>query len=235
MTSPLFGPEQRYRLAVEALVSQDGEHFTRRAVECGHPLGIRMQAAGAAADGPPSSYLVVVDESCSLILQPGQNGVTVRDVRLLDARNVRLALRVEPGESAPDWLPDQQIHLLFDGDAAATLLQAERYIPLDGMLADESPPSADVAPLDALAVALGRSMERANAQLASRAGSGGLSLVSTVTLRVGVSRVDVGPGRVVVGLARPDSGAVEQYVELTLQAGMATEGEDSPGGAGGGT
>lgn len=218
MTAPLVGPDRRYHLAVEVLVSQDGQHFTRRQAASGYPIG--------AAEGRPSSYLVVVDESCSLILQPGQNGVTVRDVRLLGASHVRITAQVEPGEEAPHWLPDRQTHLLFDGDAAATLLQAERYIPFDGMLADEPTPAADVAPLDALAVALGRSVERANSQLACRTGAAGLALVTSVTLRVGVTRVDVGPGRVVVGLARPDACAAEQYVELTLQAGLPAEGEE---------
>jgi hypothetical protein len=221
VNSPLAGPNHRYQLAVEALASQDGRHFTRFVAEAGIPLGSQRPTAGEAPGAPPSAYLVMVDEVCSLILQPGENGITVRDVRLLNACHLRLTARVTPGTAPPDWLEGESSYLLFDGDAQTARDQPARYIPLDGMAApDEWAPSAD-APLDVLAVALGRSIERANTILACTPSSpAGTALVSSVTVRVGVSRFNLGRKRLFVTLSGAEGGA-DQFVELTLQSSFA--------------
>lgn len=207
MNSPLTGPGDRYRLAVEGLVSQDGKHFTRYVAEAGIPVS-------------PSSFLVMVDEACSLLLQPGENGVTVRDVRLLNACHVRLAARVTPGLSPPDWLPNQSEYLLFDGDHKEACGLPARYVPFDGLVSPDAWPHTDFAPLDVLAVAVGRSIERANAILACTPSPGGTALVSTVTVRVGVSRFNLARNRVLVTLSGENGGA-DQFVELTLTTGFA--------------
>ncbi|MFZ5818195.1 MAG: hypothetical protein ACOY93_23330 [Bacillota bacterium] len=226
MNSPLVGPGDRYRLVIEALASQDGKHFTRCRAEAGVPLGGGWLTTGAASGAPPSSFLVVVDEACSLIIQPGENGLTVREVRLLNACQVQVTASVTPGSAAPDWLGGESTYLLFDGDGRAALAQPPRYIPFDGLVSPEAWPQADFAPLDVLAVAVGRSIERANATLACKPSPGGVALVSSVTLRVGISRVDLGRNRVLLTLARPEGGEVEQFVELTLTSGLAAEADE---------
>ena len=201
---------------MEALASQDGIHFTRTVAEAGAPL------RGA----PPSSYLVMVDEFCSLIIQPGENGVSVRDIRLLDACHLRLSLRVTPGPAAPDWLEGESTYLLFDGDHKEAVAQPPRYVPFDGLVSPDGWPRADFTPLDVLAVAVGRSVERANTVLACTPSPTGAALVTGVKIRVGVSRVDLGRKRVLLTLARPEEGAVEEFVELTLQTSFAIQEEE---------
>ncbi len=220
MTVRLTGPNERYWLTIEALASQDGKHYTRcQSVEA-FPLG-----AAEGQGAPPSSYLVMVDETCSLILTPGISGVTVRDLRLLSVCHLRLSVRVSPGAQAPDWLPTESTYLLFDGDAMAAAALPERYIPFDGVVGEEVWAEPDLVPLDALAVAVGRSIARANTILACRPGPGGVAVVAGLTIRVGVTRVDLGRSRVLVTLARPEGGQVEQYVDLSFQTGAAAEEE----------
>lgn len=224
VNSPLAGPKDRYRLAVEALASQDGKHFTRSRTEAGIPLGggNGEPATGEAPGVPPSSFLVVVDEAASLILQPGENGMTVKDIRILNADHLRLTAKVTPGSVAPDWLPAESSFLLFDGDRQATIALPPRYIPFDGMLSSDDWPQSDFAPLDVVAVALGRSVERANAILANRSAPGGTALLTGVTVRMGVSRLDLGQGRMMLTLTRPGDGRADQFVELTMTAGLAS-------------
>lgn len=225
MNSPLVGPKERYCIAVEALASQDGKHFTRFVAEAGIPLGGKGLSNGEAPGAPPHSYLVMVDEACSLILQPGQNGVTLRDLRLLNASHVRLTARVTPGLSPPDWLPNESHYLLFDGDSKEAYAQPSRYLPFDGMVSPDAWPQSDRAPLDALAVAVGRSVERANAVLACSRSPGGTALVSSVTVRVGVSRFNLAKNRVLVTLSG-ESGGADQFVELTLTSSFAIAEEE---------
>lgn len=226
MNTPLLGPGDRYRLVVEALASQDGRHFTRAVAEAGVPLrggggGTATGGAHQAPGVPPSSYLVVVDEFCSLIIQPGENGISLRDIRLLNACHLRLSLRVMPGASAPDWLDGESTYLLFDGDHKEAVAQPARYLPFDGLVSPDAWPQADFAPLDVLAVAIGRSVERANTVLACTPSLAGTALVTGVKIRVGLSRVELGRRRVLLTLARPEEGAVEEFVELTLQTNFA--------------
>lgn len=223
MNSPLLGPGDRYRLAVEALASQDGKHFVRSVSEAGIPLrgGAAGPSTGEAPGAPPPSYLVMVDEVCSLILQPGQNGVTVRDIRLLNACHLRLTIWVKPGAAAPDWLEGESTYLLFDGDSKEAIAQTARYIPFDGLVSPDAWPQADFAPLDVLAVAVGQSVERANTILACKPSPAGAAVVTSLKIRVGVSRVELGRRRVLLTLARPEEGVVEEFVELTFTTSFA--------------
>ncbi|HYF77996.1 MAG TPA: hypothetical protein VD973_12730, partial [Symbiobacteriaceae bacterium] len=92
----------------------------------------------------------------------------------------------------------------------------------------------DVTPLDRLAVALGRSVARANAVLARTRAEAGVALVAKVTLRVGVRQADLGQGRVFVTLAGPGQ-EEDQFVELTMTTVPGAEpGESGRGGAAGG-
>lgn len=228
MNTPLLGPGDRYRFAVEALASQDGKHFTRAVAEAGIPLrgGGGRAAKGEAPGAPPSSYLVMVDEFCSLIIQPGENGISVRDIRLLGACHLRLSVRVTPGAAAPDWLEGESTYLLFDGDSKEAVAQPARYLPFDGLVSPDAWPQADFAPLDVLAVAVGRSVERANTVLACTPSPRGAALVTAVKIRVGLSRVELSRRRVLLTLARPEEGAVEEFVELTLQTSFAIREEE---------
>lgn len=239
MNRPLVGPGDRYRLAVEALASQDGKHFTRHLAEVGIPTRHLTEASAPARSGegggsvtgeapgaPPSSYLVMVDETCSLLLMPGENGITVKDIRLLDACHLRMTARVTPGCCPPDWLASEATYLLFDGDYKTAHAQPDRYIPFDGMVAEDAWPQADFAPLDLLAVAVGRSVERANGLLACNPSAAGTALVSSVTVRVGLSRVDLGQNRVLLTLARPEGGAADQFVELQMTTSFAAAPEE---------
>jgi hypothetical protein len=75
----------------------------------------------------------------------------------------------------------------------------------------------EATPLDRLAVAVGRSVARANAALARTTAEAGVALVSQVTIRVCVAQTDLGQGRVLVTLARPgEDQACNQFVELTM-------------------
>lgn len=226
-----MGPDERYAIAIECLASTDGKHFTRCHTETGASywevatpaVGRRVEWSGTA----PRSYLVMVDEYCSFVLTPGANGLFVRDFRLLGAVRAQVTAQITPGAQAPDWLPNESEHLLFSGDRMAAAAVGERYIPLDGMVDERTWPSGGVAPLDLLAVALGRSVARANATLAATTTAGGTAILSGITLRVGVSQVDMGRGRVMVTLAQPDQGEAQQFVELTMNAAV------NGGGAGG--
>lgn|GEM_PF-2557047 len=224
MTVRLTGPDGRYQITLEALASRDAKHYTRSSTELGFPLG--EAGAGEGGTPPPSAYLVVVDETCSLILVPGESGVTVRDLRLLSACHLRLSARVTPGPRAPDWLPTESTYLLFDGDSLAAAALPERYHPFDGVAGEERWPETDRAPLDVLAVAVGRSIARANTVLTSSQSPGGEAILSAVTVRVGLSRIDLGQNRVLLSLARPEAGQAEQYVELSFQTGATAPEEE---------
>ncbi|HYF91789.1 MAG TPA: hypothetical protein VD969_06055 [Symbiobacteriaceae bacterium] len=203
MSRPICGPGDRYSVELEILAAQGAKPFARHEAAGGEPL-------------PGSAWLVVAGDACSLTLVPGENGLTLQSVKLLRASRAVVTARVRARGGAPDWLPTDSSYLLFQGgrdDAAAV---RDRYIPLEGMAAERSwAPEPGVTPLDRLAVAVGRSVARANAVLARTQAESGVALVSRVTIRVGVKQTDLGQGRVLVTLAGPGEGDC-QYVELTM-------------------
>lgn len=207
-------------MRLEMLAARSGEAFSRTEAAAGERL----------AD---QSYLVVADDALSLTLTPGENGLTLRSVKLLGATRAVVTATVGARGGAPDWLPTESTYLLFQGDRGAAAAVKDRYIPLDGMATERSlPDQSDVTPLDRLAVAVGRSVARANAVLARTRAEAGVALVAKVTLRVGVRQADLGQGRVFVTLAGP--GAEEgQYVELTMTTVPGAEPTQDGGGGGG--
>ncbi|HLN61779.1 MAG TPA: hypothetical protein VK464_09525, partial [Symbiobacteriaceae bacterium] len=102
------------------------------------------------------------------------------------------------------------------------------YYPLQGMVAERSWEGGEEAtPLDRLAVAVGRSVARANAALAQSPAPGGVALVSSLTIRLAVEQTNVGQGRVLVTLARPGQETPSgQYVELTMSTVPGAEPEE---------
>jgi hypothetical protein len=223
----MIEPGQRYSVALEVLASPDGVFFTRHRVTAGTPV----------PEGGGQSYLVVAGEFCTLELTLGPNGLTVRKLKLLTVKRAHITAVVTPGAEAPDWLPQESTYLIYDGARTAATAIPERFIPLDGMAAERSWPAEDLMPLDRLAVAVGRSVARANETLARSHCEAGVALVSSVTIRVAVDQTDVVQGRVLVNLARPGQegaggtsasgngtggqgsttgGSPPQYVELTM-------------------
>lgn len=203
MSRALTGPGGRYRVAVEALVSGGGDGFVRRRAVQGAPLP------------DDRAFMVLLHDACSLVLEPGENGLTVRSVKLMNAASALITAVVTAGDGAPDWLPQESTYLLFQGDREAAAAQRERYFPLEGMTEGPAPADQGATPLDRLAVAVGRSVARANAQLARTTARGGVALVANITIRVAVEHTDVGQGRVLVNLARPGT-ETGQFVELTM-------------------
>jgi hypothetical protein len=208
---------------LEILAARNGEAFSRTEAAQGEVL----------AD---QSFLVVAGDALSLTLAPGENGLTLRSVKPLGATRAVVTATVGARGGAPDWLPTESTYLLFQGDRAAAAAVKDRYVPFEGMAAERSwPDQGGVTPLDRLAVAVGRSVARANAVLARTQAEAGVALVSRVTLRVGVRQTDLGQGRVFVALAGPGEEEA-QYVELemTTVPGAEPLPEREPGGGGGG-
>lgn len=204
MSTELRGPDDRYRLTVEAMTSADNETFTRSRTSTGISEG----------DG---NYRVVVGNACSIVLRLGENGLTVRSVRLLGARQAQVRALVAAGSCAPEWLPTESAYQLFEGDRAEAAAFTERYIPLEGMAREQSWPDDGTTPLDRLAVAVGRSVARANSALVRSGAEAGIALVSSVTVRVAVQQTQVSRGRVMVTLARPGDGEAGQFVEFSMR------------------
>ena len=203
------------------LTARGGEAFTRTEVTEGEPQ-------------PDRSFKVVAGDALSLTLAPGENGLTLGSVKLLGATRAVVTATVGARGGAPDWLPTESTYLLFQGDRGAAAAVKDRYVPLEGMAAErDGPDQGDVTPLDRLAVALGRSVARANAVLARTQAEAGVALVAKVTLRVGVRQADLGQGRVFVTLAGPGE-EEKQYVELTMTTvpGAQPAGEGGAGGTG---
>ncbi|HWI61839.1 MAG TPA: hypothetical protein VNT75_08380 [Symbiobacteriaceae bacterium] len=206
MSCPLQGPGDRYAVRVVVLAARGGQQFERCEVCEGQPLD-----SGA--------FQVLAGDLCSLVLKPGENGLTLGSVKLLRATRAVITATVCARGGAPDWLPTEGSYLLFQGDREEARAVCDRYTPLEGMAAERSWPAQEgVMPLDRLAVAVGRSVARANAVLARSTAEAGVALISQVTIRVGVRQTDLGQGRVLVTLARPGEGGDGQFVELTMSA-----------------
>jgi hypothetical protein len=228
MSIPIVGPGDRYRVSLELLSSDGSDQVTRHWVTEGEPVWDMSGQGG--------SLRVIAPDAVSLLLMPGENGLTVSNVRLLNAKWAVVTAKVTAGGGAPDWLPGESSYLLFQGDRAAAQNTKDRFIPLDGMAAERSWPQEDATPLDALAVAVGRSVARANAALARTQAEAGVALVSSVTIRVAVQQTDLGGGRVLVTLGRlgqeSDCG---QYVELTMTTVPGAPADDGSAAPAGGT
>lgn len=217
----MTGPDGRYRVQVDLLASADGERYTRHSQTQGMPVwdlvgqgGMRQrqEATGAEAHG----YLVLVEDLCSLLLVPGESGLTVREVKLLGAVQAVITAQVTPGEGAPEWLPAESCHLLFQGGRSEAAAYGERYIPLDGMAGAIARSDGGQTPLDSLALAVGRSVARANGRLARIRSEGGVALVASATLRFAVVETSLVQGRVLVRLAREGAEQGGQYLELNM-------------------
>jgi len=214
VSEAICGPGGRYAVLLEILAARGSEAFARTEAAEGERL----------ADG---TYLIVAGDAVSLTLAPGENGLALRSVKLLRATQVLVTATVCARGGAPDWLPTESTYLLFQGGREAAAALKDRYVPLEGMADERSWPKQEgVTPLDRLAVAVGRSVARANAVLARTQAEAGVALVSRVTIRVGVRQTDLGQGRVFVTLA--GAGEEEgQFVELTMSTVPGVE--DKPG------
>jgi hypothetical protein len=218
VNAELRAPGDRYRVVIDVTSSTDGGPTVRRTVDQGIQF---WDVAGPPAqmesgEVRPSSYMVVVDDMASLVLIPGENGLTVRWVRLLNASQAAIRARVIAGTGAPDWLPPESDYLIFDGDRTTAAAFKEQFIPLDGMAMERTWQEGET-PLDSLVTAVGKSVARANAALARIQSEGGTSLVASVTMKICVSQVDLGQGRVLVALARPGQGQTcDQFIQLTM-------------------
>jgi hypothetical protein len=192
------------------LTARGGEAFMRHRVDAGEPVWNPGGQGGA--------FLVLAGDALSLVLAPGENGLTLRSVKLLNASRAVVTATVAAAGGAPEWLPHESTYLLFQGDREAAAAVRDVYFPLQGMVAERSWEGSEAAtPLDRLAVAVGRSVARANAALARTNAEAGVALVSQVTIRVCVAQTDLGQGRVLVTLARPgEDQACNQFVELTM-------------------
>lgn len=217
----MVGPEERYRVALEVLTSSDGRHYARYRVDAAEPL----QTAGQG-----QRYLAVVDEQCALEMNPGESGLMLRSMRLMGAKEAVVRAVVTAGPGAPDWLPTESRYLLFDGDRTDAAGLRDRYIPFAGLTAGEAGDREEGTPLERLAVAVGRSVARANATLARSSAQGGVALVAGIRLRIAVEETGMAQGRVLVTLARPTQGQTGQFVEFTMTtvpgAEAAEDGED---------
>ncbi len=233
MSAELRGPGDRYTVMVEAAATYEEEPPARHRERRGEPFwdvsgggGARREAGDA---GYPHSYMVVVGDACSLALALGENGLTVRSVKLLRANRVEVTAHVSAEAGAPEWLPTASTYRLFEGDREDAFRFRERFIPFAGLTDERAAPEpAAAAPLDKLAVAVGRSIARANAVLARSRADAGVALVSSVTIRVALAQTDLGQGRVFVTLARPESGQTGQFLELTMSTVPAAEPEEEP-------
>lgn len=201
----LIEPGGRYSVALEVLASPDGVFYTRHRATAGTPV----------ADGGGRTFLVVPGEICSFELTLGENGLTARKLKLLTGKRAHVVAVITPGSDPPDWLPGETTYLIFDGDRVQATSFQERFIPLEGMTAERTLPSPDLLPLDRLAIAVGRSVARANETLAQSQCAGGVALVSAVTIRVAVEQTDLAKGRIFVNLARSVAPAAGNGADCT--------------------
>jgi hypothetical protein len=213
----LMGPERRYEIRLELLTSNDGRFFTRHWTDEGEPVGM---------NGTSLFYLATWDDLCSITVGLGENGLLLRSIRLSGVREVELKAWVYPGPGASESLPQESTCLLFAGDPEEARSIRERYIPFDGLI-QEQIRGQGVTPLDRLAIAVGRSVARANAALAGGRGPGGVALVSSVTFRVAVDQAELEKGRVIVTLSRPGESAGAQFVEFSMTTVPEAEREET--------
>ncbi|MGE5675474.1 MAG: hypothetical protein ACM3XM_16630 [Mycobacterium leprae] len=202
--------DQRYRVVLEALVTENGATFARYRADTG------LRGQGAEPAGP--SFLVVLQECCSVQVALGENGLTLQRVRLAAAERAVITATVQAGAEAPEWLPAESTYLLFDGDRTAAAAAGERYIPFEGLLHESGAPCSQSTTLEQLAIAAGRSVARANAALAQTVTPAGVALVSGLTIQVAVSQAEVCQGRLLIAGVPPggQSQAPVQFVQLTL-------------------
>jgi hypothetical protein len=222
LLAELRGPDDRYRLAIEVLASEEGRTFTRHRATSGLPLWDLVGQGGEprqkqAVGGAPHSYRVVVDDVVSLVLVLGENGFTLRGLKLLNAGQATISALVTTGPASPDWLPHESTYLLYQGDRSGAAFQPSRFIPLEGMVQERSWFSDEQVPLDRLAGAVWRSIARANEALVRCPGTIGTPLVTSVTIRFAIEQTDLTRGRVVVSLAKPGTASGNQFVQFTLQ------------------
>jgi hypothetical protein len=207
--APLMGPQDAYLLAFAVTVEKGGRQPTSPHVQDGVPLG----EVGVRPDRP--RLLVAMDRLFSLVVQLGPNGFTVNNLKVLSAHDLRIDAVVTAQADAPDWLPPVSRYEVFAGNRVTAAQFGERFIPLAGLVGDPPDPTAGATPLDRLAVAVGRSIARANRAL-SRQGGGATALVASVTMRVLINHTELGGERVFVTLARPGQRKTGQFVEFTL-------------------
>lgn len=227
MNRELRGPDDRYAVTVDALSSPDGTAFVRQQATTGVPR-----------DWPDTGrpeFLVVVGDACELVLNLGEQGLAVRSVKLRRASRAIISLLISGCDD--DARPESRVQI-FDGDREAAEGYRERFIPVNGGGAAPTPAPEEAAqpeaaadsgtPLDRLALAVGRSVARANAALARMTAEGGVALVSSVTIRVGVEQAAVDGGRVTLSLARPgqESGQFVEFTMTTVPGAQPAEAEE---------
>jgi hypothetical protein len=207
--APLMGPQDAYLLAFEVTVDKGGRQPAQPRVQEGVPLW----EVGVELERP--RLLVAMDGLFSLVVQLGPNGFTVSHLKVLSAHDLRVEAVVTAQADAPDWLPAVSRYEVFAGNRVTGAQFGERFIPLAGLVGDPPDPTQGATPLDRLAVAVGRSIARANATL-SRQRGGTTALVTSVTMRVLVNQTELGGERLLVTLARPGQTETGQFVEFTM-------------------
>lgn len=213
MNRPLVGPGDRYRVRVELLHPAGGRAGVRHRAH----VGVQLDKSDS------HRYMVTLGTLCALVLVLGENGLTVEQVLLMEADRAVLRAVVTPGSDAPDWLPEESVYLLFEGDRRSVQQRAPRYLPLEGMVEERSWPQEEAVPLDSVAAAVGQAVNRANARLARACTPAGGAVVQSVTVRLSVHRADLCNGRVLVTL-NSEAGGAGQFVEFTLSTAPALEG-----------
>lgn len=210
MTSALRGPGGRYTVSIEVLTPVHGQPVAQRRTTTGTPF----QGAGSS----PFGYLVTL-AGCSLVLIPGETGLTVRDLKL-KARQATVSATVTAAAGAPAWLPAESRYVLFSGDRSAAAATRERSIPFSGAPGPRSEQQQEGdrgTALDLLAAAVGRAVARANTDLGA-APAGMTALISRVTVRLALESTDLRGGEVQVVLGRTPGTGGGQFVEFTVCA-----------------
>lgn len=224
MSAELLGPRDTYKVTLEVVATSEAYAVGHYRAERGVPLWDTVGQSPPETERPPA-YLVVVDGACSVTLSLGENGLTLRAVKLLSASHAVVTAAVTAGPGAPAWLPTESRYMLFDGDRARAAGAEERFIPFEGLAEGPSHSEGGQTPLDQLVVAVGRSVARANSALTRVRGEGGVALVSTVTIRLAVRQANLGQGRVMVTLASPEAAEPGQFVEFTMTTVPANDDE----------
>lgn len=202
METRLAGPGGAYtvRLLVQAAVEDKHREV---AVDSGFP---------AAGRGEWPEYHVLAGNLVSFHLEAQAEGLRVHRLRPLAADRLTVVAEVRAGPGAPEWLPRRSRYLLFDGDRQQASRQAEAY----QRFGQREGWTEECVAVDRLITAIGQAVARSNHRLARQPGKGGVALVSSMRLRIAVSRVDVNDEqRVLVTLARPGE-ANSQQIELVF-------------------
>lgn len=230
----LSGPDGVYSVLVEAFLTRPHGPALHFQTDEGLPCAGLVSEGGITRPnliepaGDCRSFLVRLGPEITFMLDLLDRGMVIQNAGMTGGGRVTVTARVEAGPGAPTGMAPCTTHVLLAGDATDLSDAGCRYLPL---AEGEAPGGADgddrTVGVDRLAWALGRSLARANADLAARQGAGGVALVAGVTVRVGVAGFRV-TGRDQVMVTLPEGGqAADQFIELNLKTVPACDGEDA--------